>query len=57
MFQGIIDNMGTILVSLVLVLLVAGIIVRLRKDKKQGKSACGCSCGSCPMSGSCHRQP
>ncbi|MBQ6513167.1 MAG: FeoB-associated Cys-rich membrane protein [Clostridia bacterium] len=56
MFQGIIDHAGTILVSLVLLLLVARIIFVLRRDRKQGKSTCGCNCGSCPMSGSCHKQ-
>ena len=56
MFQGIADNAGTILISLMLIGLVAWIIIGLRKDKKQGKSACGCNCSSWPMSGSCHRQ-
>ena len=55
MFQGIIENAGTIVVSLLLIGLVILIIVRLRKDKKQGKSSCGANCGCCPMSGSCHK--
>ncbi len=56
MLQGITDNAGTIIVSLVLIALVTGIILQLRRDKKQGKSSCGGACGGCPMSGSCHRQ-
>ena len=56
MFQWIIDNAGTILISLALIGLVVLIVARMRKDKKQGKSSCGCSCGSCPMSGTCHKQ-
>ena len=56
MFQGMIDNAGTILVSLILAAVIVGIVISIRKDRKQGKSSCGCSCGSCPMSGSCHRQ-
>ena len=55
MIQGIIDNAGTIAVSLILIALVATIIIRLRKDKKQGKSSCGSNCGCCPMAGSCHK--
>ena len=55
MLQDIIDNMGTILVSLALAGLAVWIAVRLRKDRKQGKSSCGGSCGCCPMSGSCHK--
>jgi len=54
MIQGIISNAGTIAVSLVLMGAVAAIIIRLRKDQKQGK-ACGCDCGSCPMAGKCHQ--
>jgi hypothetical protein len=34
--------------------IVAAIIRYLRGNKKKGRSSCGCSCGSCPMSGSCH---
>ena len=37
----------TIIISLVLLALVCGIIVRIVKNKKQGKSSCGCGCSSC----------
>ena len=57
MLQSIAENAGTIIVSLVLLGLVVWIIVRMRRDRKQGKSSCGCNCGSCPMSGSCHKSP
>ena len=56
MIQGIVENAGTIVVSLLLIGLVTLSIVRLRKDKKQGKSSCGCNCGCCPMASSCHKQ-
>lgn len=56
MFQGIAENAGTIIISLALLGLVTGIIIRLRKDKKQGKSSCGGSCGHCPMAGTCHKE-
>ena len=56
MFQWIGDNAGTVIVSAVLIVLVAGIVIRMRKDKKQGKSSCGCNCGSCPMAGACHKE-
>lgn len=55
MIQDIMNNAGTIIVSIALIGLVAGIIIRLRKDKKQGKSSCSGNCGCCPMSGSCHK--
>ena len=56
MLQGIIDNAGTIVVSLVLIGIVAWVIVKLRRDKKHGKSSCGGNCGCCPMARSCHKQ-
>ncbi len=57
MFQWIGENAGTIIVSIALIGLVAGIIIRLRRDRKQGKTSCGGNCGCCPRSGSCHKQP
>ena len=56
MIQTIINNAGTIIVPLLLIGMVTAILIKLRKDKKQGKSTCGCSCGSCPMAGTCHKQ-
>ena len=56
MFQWIGENAGTILVSLVLIGVITLIFVRLRKDKKQGKTSCGGNCGCCPMGGACHKQ-
>lgn len=47
-------NIGTIAVTLILCAAVAGIIHKLYKDKKQGKSSCGCNCAHCAMHGSCH---
>ncbi len=55
MFQWIGENAGTLAVSIALIALVAWIVVRMRRDKKQGKSSCGGNCGCCPMAGSCHK--
>lgn len=55
MLQGIAENAGTIAVSLALIGVVAGIVAKLRRDRKKGKSSCGCDCGCCPMAGSCHK--
>lgn len=56
MFMWIADNMATIIIACVLVLIVAAIVIHLVNNKKEGKSSCGCKCGSCPMSSSCHKQ-
>ena len=54
MLAWITENIGTILISAVLLLVVVLIIRKLVKDKKKGKSSCGCNCAHCAMSGSCH---
>ena len=48
-------NLGTIVVTLILIGIVAAIIVKMVKDKKQGKGSCGCGCEHCAMHGKCHK--
>lgn len=56
MLNAIMENAGTILVSLLLLGLVTGITVKMRRDKRKGKASCGCNCGCCPMASSCNKQ-
>ena len=49
-------NLGTILISLVLLVIVSLIVVYLLRQKKAGKSSCGANCAHCAMAGSCHGQ-
>ena len=44
--------MSTVLALLGVLILAAAAAYVLRRDKKQGKSACGGNCASC---GACHR--
>ena len=46
----------TVLICAVLVILVGLIIFSIVRDKKKGKSTCGCNCAHCAMAGSCHGQ-
>lgn len=46
-------NLGTIVVTLILIGIVTAIIVKMVKDKKQGKGSCGCGCEHCAMHGKC----
>ncbi|MBR5202978.1 MAG: FeoB-associated Cys-rich membrane protein [Clostridia bacterium] len=55
MIEFFIANMGTIIVSVILAIIVSLIIYKMYRDKKKGKSSCGCNCSSCPMSGECHK--
>lgn len=54
MLAWLIGNIGTIIICTVLIAIVAAIIVGMVRNKKKGKSACGCGCADCPMGGSCH---
>ena len=49
------DNLGTVLIALILAAIVIGIIVNLLKDKKKGRSSCGCGCEHCAMKETCHQ--
>lgn len=50
------DNLGTIIVGTVLLLIISTIILKMHNDKKSGKIACGCNCSNCPSVGLCHNQ-
>ena len=54
MLQAIVDNAGTILVSLMLIGIVAAAIMKIRRDRKQGKSSCSHGCSNCALHGQCH---
>ena len=48
--------MGTAIVILVLAAVVALIVFSIVRDRKAGKSSCGCKCSCCPMAGQCHKK-
>lgn len=48
------NNLGTILITLVLIAAVAAIIRSLHKNHCAGKTSCGCNCAHCAMAGQCH---
>ena len=54
MLDWIAANLGTILISLVLLVIVSLIVVYLLRLKKAGKSSCGANCAHCAMHGQCH---
>lgn len=54
MLDFIVDNLGTILITVVLVTILAAIVVKLVRDKRKGKSSCGGNCARCALGGSCH---
>ena len=54
MFAWTAQNLGTILISAVLLVIVIAIVRYLIRQKKQGRSSCGCNCAHCAMHGECH---
>lgn len=53
----IIENLGTIIIGLIVAVIVGLVIFSMVKNNKKGKSSCGCGCGCshCPNSSSCHK--
>lgn len=49
------ENLSTIIISLIIVAIVACIVFKMIKDKKNGKNSCGCGCENCPSAGMCHK--
>ena len=54
MLEWLTANLGTILISAGLIVIVALIIRSIVRDKKAGISSCGAKCGACAMAGKCH---
>lgn len=47
MFAWLAANLGTIVVALIVIAIVAAIIHKLHSDRKKGIHSCGGSCGGC----------
>ncbi|MCR5593009.1 MAG: FeoB-associated Cys-rich membrane protein [Saccharofermentans sp.] len=56
MIEWIINNSGTIIVSVILIVIVSLAVRSLIKKKIKGESTCGCGCSNCPASGTCHKK-
>ena len=54
MWNWLMDHLATILISLALLAVVVLIVRHFVRQKKQGKSSCGCNCANCAMHGKCH---
>ena len=53
MFLWIRENLATVVICAILVLIVAAILVRMVKNKRKGRFSCGCGCADCVMHKSC----
>ena len=48
------DNLGTILLSAVLIVIVVLVIRKQIRDRLSGRTSCGCGCENCASRGLCH---
>lgn len=53
--EWILNNIGTAVVLVVLLSVIAAIIRYIKKEKAAGKTSCGCGCKNCAMNGHCHK--
>lgn len=48
------EYLPTIIVAVIIAGVFLAIVINGIRNKKKGKSSCGCGCAGCPMSGKCH---
>lgn len=49
-------NIGTIIVGACLAAVVVTIAAVMIKNRRKGKTSCGCGCENCPSAGLCHKK-
>ena len=54
MLEWLSNNWANILIIALVTALVVLAIVSMVRDKKEGKSSCGCNCANCALAGKCH---
>lgn len=54
MTEWLAENLGTLIVGLILAAAVAAALRKIIHDFRSGKGSCGCGCDGCAAKGSCH---
>ncbi|MDD6308861.1 MAG: FeoB-associated Cys-rich membrane protein [Clostridia bacterium] len=54
MMTWLLHNISSIIICVVLIAVIASIIAYIVRNKRQGKTSCGCGCKSCALRDSCH---
>ena len=54
MLEWIYSNMANILIIAAVLGIVTLAIISMIRDKKAGKSSCGCNCSNCALADKCH---
>lgn len=53
MLTGIANNFSTIVICLILLAVIGAILVSIIRNKKKGKTSCGCGCDACAAKDCC----
>ncbi len=56
MLSWIIENIATIVIGFLLLVMIAAVVRGIVRNKKRGKSSCGCGCSRCAMAEYCHSE-
>ena len=56
MLDFLIENSATVITLLVVLTIIGPAVFKIVKDKKQGKSSCGCGCEGCALADKCKRR-
>lgn len=56
MLQWLNANWGTLVICLILGAVIALIVLSLVKNRRAGRTSCGCGCADCAMAGRCHQK-
>ena len=54
MLHWITENLSMIIVYAILLAIIIATSVYLIRQRKKGRSSCGCNCAHCAMHGTCH---
>ena len=54
MLEWLAANIGTIIVALIVIAVIAFAVARMVKAHAYGKSSCGANCAHCACHGDCH---
>ena len=57
MWKWLTENLATVIIAVILLAALTAIAVKLIRNKKPGKSSCGCGCKTCALSGKCRCAP
>ncbi len=56
MIQFLRENWGTILVLAIVLAAAAMVVRRMYKNRRDGRSGCGCGCSGCVSKGTCRKE-